>query len=467
MPDEEHNLTIRIETNAAQAAEEMERLDAAQQNASNSGSKLEETERRGSSAEARRIRLRAKYMRAYIRDIKAIRQNSVKLDKEQRRVGENINAAGFGLKGVAQALGGKNVAMGIMAISAALVAIKKSIDFVGSSAKDAMAYRIGEEATGTDTQTIQALEDIVAKHGGNRDTAIRSIIALQNTMAKIEQGFWPFSKEVETLMGEFLRLRPGASFVEYAGQLGERLQQLTPAQALIAGGGIGLPPEMIMALREGSFAARMQRAREIAPMSPSVPEKAQDVNQRWERSKRDFSAFTDALGVALGDAFLPRKTGIAGVIESLGKIVNPVEHIKTNTDALGNFLELMGLGKFKKALPQPSSTEYYNRYKAPGTPPEERSKALEMLKWENLMRGFGQFSTNTPLNYMPPSTAFAMGMRAGAGAAGDKVLNLGGITINTTSDDPQEIAERVAGAGRIVLDEFARLDRLQAGEYYA
>ena len=64
---------------------------------------------------------------------------------------------------------------------------------------------------------------------------------------------------------------------------------------------------------------------------------------------------------------------------------------------------------------------------------------------------------------MTPQIAWMAGLRGG----GDNILNLGGITINAPSNDPDVIAERVIDAGGVVLAQFADLDRLNAKNEWA
>jgi|GEM_PF-5131463 len=507
MPDEEHKLTIQIETNAARAADDMERLDAAQRNASRSGSKLGETERRGSAAEARRVRLRAKYMRSYLRDIRETRKNTeqatkglAKLKTSERDVGRGALKTGASATLMLKRL---------LAVGAALAAVKHGFNLMLDGLEKGKDRDIIRQMTGVGSTRQQMWERAVRPFGGSLKTTATSMGSLERNIALANMGEQPFSDNAYRLLGDAIQTRPGMTSEEFLRNIAPRMQKLTRAEALLAGQSLGLTPDMALFLRAmgAEFEKALEKERKAAAVTDDQAKKANELekkaNEVVEGAKNTVMnhAISAASAIVPNDPKKAQQLGAVGVYAAegaagiavawlLAKLMPPL--IKAGTykatlailsmlKTLWPFLTnpatwVLGVGAAGVGMDLLLQDKIFREQLKNKDPQvkkqleEERNRRVFNDLYHGKYNSWdmtGAFNTDTPLNHMPPSTAFAMGMRAGAGAAGDKVLNLGGITINTASDDPREIAERVAGAGRIVLDEFARLDRLQAGEYYA
>ncbi len=458
MPDEEHELTIRIETNAGDAAKDMERLDEAQQNVRQSGEKLQETERRGSSAEARKKKQRKREAEAAAKDLVTERKNTEKLNKTQAKVRHGLSASRVSIKSLAHALGGTTLVAGIAAVAAGLGAVKKGLDFIRSGTKNALSYKVTEEATGESTETIQALEHVVSKFGGDRESAVQGLAALKQNMELTAMGRYPFSDVVQELMGDYLRIRPGASFEEYSAQLGEGFRRLSEIEAQLAGREMGLPSSWILAMRNGDFLTQLEEGRKRSYIDKKTVQKSADVNQRLEDTTRAGKSLASQIWVTVGDMLLPRDTTPSGLTTEL------LQYLNRGPAYLQQKVFFQGVKTVDDLL-----KKFDRQQKKSGNPVELDP---EIKRWQNIIREskddpfFGAFNTATPLNGMGQQAAFAAGYRAGLSSItnnnGGNTVTTGDIIINAPSGDAPAIAQEVGA----VLDSFANLDRLNATQYY-
>ena len=512
MPDEEqHALTIRIETNAAQAAEDTERLDDAQQNAEKSAQKLIETERHGSTADARRVRLRAKYIRQYLRDIKEIRNNTENtaksVDKLRSKEKQSDRDSEHGQQ---RTIKNTNVMLKrLLAVAATLALVKRGFQALGTALDFGKNYELAAMMTGTDSVKMQMWERLLRPYGGNLNTAASGLGNVQRNIAMTNMGYRTFDDTAFRLLGDAIMTRPGMTQQDFLRNIAPRMQQLSRAEALIAGKSVGLTDDLALLLNEkgADFEAELEKQREAARLAQEETKAAQQNRQKFDdvvqgvrtEATRIANLLTSYLpdnpkileqvgaialhvgniaaiimglkllkwlGVGAGVAAATTKGGTtAATIKAvLPFLFNP---FTAGTALVALPLVLQGLG-YKKYRDRMNNDPEFRKHQTREL--NDEKELIESTKYDSNLftsRYRAPITTDTPLNFAPTQVAWQMGAQAGGARTttvngGDTTLNLGGITINAPENTAESIKESVIEAGQVVLAAFADLDRMNA-----
>lgn len=507
MPDDEHKLTIRIETNAGDAAKDMERLDEAQQNVRQSGEKLQETERHGSTVDARKARQRAKFMRAYLRDIKAIRQNTEKTNKSIAALNKSEKVAERGEQRTIKNSG--LMLKRILAVAAAIAVLKRAFNSLGEGLNFGKNYLLAGMLTGTDAVRAQMWERLLKPFGGNLGSAAAGLGNIQRNIALANMGEMPFNDMAFRLLGDAIMTRPGMTQKDFLRNIAPRMQSLSRGEALLAGQSVGLPDDMSLMLNKfgAAFESELEKQRQAAMVSQKKAEEAQKNRQKFDdilqgmkdqvleianaifRYLPDNPKMLQALGKILtgvtiiGGALMGFKMfrwffkpGTPGAPTSIPKNVPPSAP-PPPTPPPSAKVPFPNLGPISAGLLITSigAALAYLLHKGARDAQEEKwslpEKSAPFDPTKNLPKGpmlpqkFVQ-QTSTPLNGMGQQAAFAAGYQAGLSAITNNngnTVTTGDIIINAPSGDAQDIAREVGS----VLDSFANLDRLNATQYYA
>jgi translation initiation factor 2B subunit (eIF-2B alpha/beta/delta family) len=470
MPDSDNLVTgIIFSTNANSVADEVHNLD----NAINAVEKTQDRiDQKENKKKKEKIRTPQEVFRIYSKMLQRYTKQQQKADKEKIKDTKslvNLEKQRF------------NLAKGLVRYAASAVSVGAVINYVAETMRKGRQYTIASNATGQNAQTIESIGFMGKKYGGSMSTAANDILGLNQGIKAIEMGLNPYEELARLFPNAYndiffdknRRLRTDP--VAILQKISELMQGMDARTVQAFGNALGLSESMILLLKssDGKFSEILAENMKIASINQEQSKKLDDALGKFDELGRGASKALNSIITAIGD-LLPedkkklQKVGEAGAKLGVGAGVSAVTAMVAGGKGLSMWGKvglgakggLQGLAMMLAWMTGDWIGGYIgNNYLAPFIKEEWQDYANEKYgkpikkydrKWilnKVLLEG-DIFNANIPNVRNITDTPFnqrgfvesAINNNANSS---NVVNNNGDIVINTTSDNPQNIAKEL------------------------
>lgn len=472
MPNEDKMVTgIIFTTNANSVADEVRHLDQEM-------SKVEQTqdriEAKGAKSRKKKERTPQEVFKIYSKMLQRYAKQQQKSDRENLKNSTkllSIEKKRFDL------------VKGMVKYAAGAFTIGSVINTTAQVLRTGRQYAIASNATGQNAQTVEALGYMAKKHGGNMSSVAGDILGLNQGIKAIEMGMNPYdelarlfpSSYRDIFFNENRQVRTDP--VELLQKISENMQGMDARTAQTFGHALGLSESMILLLKtsNGRLSDILTENIKIASINQEQSKKLDNALGKFDALGRGASKALNSIITAIGD-LLPedkkklQKAGEAGANLGLAAGAGAVTAMAVGGKGLsfGGKLALGAKGGLQGLLMMLAwmtgdliGGYIGNNYLAPFIKEEWQDYANEKYgkpivlkkddrKWilnkvlseGNIFKAdipnIGNI-TDTPFN----QRGFVESAINNNASSSNVVNNNGDIVINTTSDNPQDIAREI------------------------
>lgn len=292
--------------------------------------------------------------------------------------------------------------------------------------------------TGLSAEELAKWDAAVVHAGGSAGTFINWITQYAAKLQEMGQG-----DKIANITDDLLKLA-------------DVMQKMNTSDALALGAKLGIPPEVVLVMKDGS-AALTELLQKQADLN-TVSKESTQIAREFESSYSDAANAVKGVTTAMGDAVLPFFTHFLKIITEVANFLKAFPTLLGNN--VFNFIEwLMPLKDGKKRKREGAFDYKATPPAAPGAPPDTpagieispdgveggKEKAKPLLKKQGAAPGGSMFA----------GTDTDMLSRAKAGIAeadasplnsasthitDNRTVNVGNVTIQTQATDSKEIA---------------------------
>lgn len=455
MPDSDNLVTgIIFSTNANSVADEVHNLDKAINAVERTQDRIDQKENK---KKKEKIRTPQEVFRIYSKMLQRYTKQQQKADKEKIKDTKslvNLEKQRF------------NLAKGLVRYAAGAISVGAVINYVAETMKKGRQYAIASNATGQNAQTIESIGYMGKKYGGDMSTATNDILGLNQGIKAIEMGLNPYEELARLFPNAYNDIffdknrRVRTDPVAILQKISELMQGMDARTVQAFGNALGLSESMILLLKssDGKFS-------EI--LAENI--KNSSINQEQSKKLDESLSKYDTIARSIEKGFVNIAASMAKYLPNDKKTQQKLgENIaKTTTVAIGAsatklilglvapkvaaFVPHIGVGiggfllgyDMSNAWIVPKIKESYKRdaqekYGKPISDNENIYNQTSNMSYLGYVADPLSFTT-TPFNHRGAIDS-ALSSEA---TQLNTVNNNGDIVINTTSDNPQEIAREL------------------------